>query len=679
MKHQILLVLLVLVLATAACGLGAPSEPAASGGDAPAVQATQPPAATAEAPALPAAEPTAVPVTAPSLPPLQVETGEYIFTNANVIYDIARYNNLIFAGGTGGLVSWDIGSGIYRKFTTLDGLRHISIYAVETCNMPDPRIVIGHELGVDLLNPATGEFEPLVVPEDKPSINAKISELYCDQANSRLLIGYSGVGVYDFKNNTYVRFTREQGGLSWNGVSGLAVIGRDIWVLTGYNGANVIGPDGKVTIYDESTGMPSQRAYSAAQTKDGTIWVGSSTGLLKFKGGKWTLMERSTSGAPGEINNLFAAGDGTLWLSSYPIGTGRICQFDPKDEKCVFLHEYPRDGVAAFELADDFQLIFYGTRQGLQVLKPGAEKAETWLIARDEKLNSNFVSSLALDSNNQLWVGTGNGIHIIDPADHETDWTLYRAERDMPNVPGGNWASQLVPAWDGAMWAVMTNGQLSHFDGAGRWTVFSDKEYYSVGLVGVDQLGRAWVYKRDQPVFILENGEKVAEYTPADGLPEGDITAFFLDGDTFWIGGNGLYRFKDGVIEEVFNKDEMGGVRALARDKDGFLLVARSGSLIRLDANNLPTVLLKGEFGSEIFDNFTSITSMALDSKGNIYLGASNGLLVSNDNGATWNKVTTLDGITTNYVRVAFIDQYDTLWLGGGDSFAGGGLMRYVP
>lgn len=675
MKQKFLFALLILAVVSMACGLGAPAEsesPAQA--DAPVARPTS---EAADAPVQQADEPQAAAV--PALPPLQAESGQYIYTNANAIYDIARYENLVFAGGIGGLVSWDIGSGIYRKFTTLDGLRHISIYAVEVCNMPEPRIVIGHELGVDLLDPTTGEFEPLVVPDQQDSLNTKVGELYCDQANDRLLLGYSGVGVYDFKNNTYTRYTREQGGLSWNGVSGLAVIGRDIWVLTGYNGANVISPDGKVTIHDESTGMPSQRAYSAARTSDGTIWVGTSSGLLKFRGNQWTLIERSTSSVPGEVNNLFAAADGTLWLSSYPIGAGRICQFNTSSETCVFMHEYPGDGIAAFELMDDAQLLFYGTRQGLQVLKSGEEKAESWLVEVDEKLRSNFVSSMALDSNNQLWVGTGNGIHIVDPADLATDWPFYRAERDMPNVPGGNWASALTPAENSAMWAVFTNGQLSYFDGAGRWTVFSDKEYYSVSLVGVDPQGRAWVVKRDQPVFIIENGEKVAEYTVEDGLPEGDINVLFRDGDALWIGGNGLARFKDGKIESVFNKDEMGGVVAMSRDKDGSLLVARFGSLIRLDENNLPTVLLKGEFGSDLFDSFTSITSMAFNSSGTIYLGTSNGLLISEDNGASWVRITTADGITTNYIRVVFVDQYDTLWLGGGDSFAGGGLMRYVP
>ena len=676
MKHRTLFIFLFFALVLSACGGESASEPkpAETEANQPAAQATQSPATSApEA----TAEPTPIP--APTLPPLQANSGRYIYTNANEIYDIAQYRNLIFAGGTGGLVSWDIGTGFHRKFTTMDGLRHISIYAVETCNMPEPRIVIGHELGVDLYDPQSGEFEPLSVPEETPSINTKINEITCDQANNRLILGYSGIGVYDFVNNTYTRYTSSNG-LSWNGVSGISVIGRDIWVLTGYNGVNVVAPDGTVTIYDESTGMQSQRAYAAARANDGTIWVGTSTGLLKFKGNQWSLMDRSTTGAPGEVNNLFAAPDGTLWLSSYPIGTGRLCQFDPAQEKCLYTHEYSRDGVAAFELiGENPDLIFYGTRQGLYLLKPGEEKAELWSIGDDEKMRSNSVSSIALDSNNQMWVGTTGGMMVLDPADPQTAWTSYRAERDTPNVPGGNWASALTPVENGGLWAVITNGQLSYFDGAGKWTVFDGPEFYSARLVGIDPQGRAWVVKDDQPARVFENGEQVAEYTPADGLPEGRLTVLFNDGDSLWIGGNGLSRFKDGKIETIFGKDDFSGVIAIARDVDGSLLVARSNSLIRLDDNNIPTVVLKGEYGDDILDVYTGINSMALDSTGVIYLATSQGLLISEDGGASWVRITTEGGITTNYLRVVFVDQYDTLWMGGGDSFAGGGLMRYVP
>jgi ligand-binding sensor domain-containing protein len=307
------------------------------------------------------------------------------------------------------------------------------------------------------------------------------------------------------------------------------------------------------------------------------------------------------------------------------------------------------------------------------VVKFGEERAEDWLIEEDNKLISNSVSALALDSNNMLWVGTHGGTHVIDPANPAGEWTKYQALRDTPNVPGGNWASTFVPVENGGMWIGFTNGNLSFYDGAGRWTVYRDSEYYMLRTLAIDPLGRVWVVKDNQPILVLENGEKVAEYTVADGLPEGRINTLYRDGDTLWIGGNGLYRFKDSKIEMVFNKDEMGTVVAITREADGNMLVARGNSLIRIGADGIPVVVLTGAFDSQVFDVFTSIYSLALDANGSIFLGTSNGLMISDDKGATWTKITTEGGITGNFLPWVLIDQYNTLWMGGN------GLMRYIP
>ena len=42
--------------------------------------------------------------------------------------------------------------------------------------------------------------------------------------------------------------------------------------------------------------------------------------------------------------------------------------------------------------------------------------------------------------------------------------------------------------------------------------------------------------------------------------------------------------------------------------------------------------------------------------------------------------MTTEDGLLTNYISALTIDQYDSIWVGGGGSnFDGGGLLHIVP
>src|SRR5690606_8990576 len=214
----------------------------------------------------------------------------------------------------------------------------------------------------------------------------------------------------------------------------------------------------------------------------------------------------------------------------------------------------------------------------------------------------------------------------------------------------------------------------------GKWKVYDQDGFYSVTTLAIDSQGRVWLSDDDKPVIILENDVKSMEYSIADGLPERNINTLFRDGDTMWIGGSGLARFRNGQIELLFDKDDISGsVLAIERDPQGNLVIATSGSIFSLDENDIPTVLLKGEIGSNIFGSSTSISSMAFDSRGTIYVGTYGGLLVSEDGGLSWKKLTTRDGLSTDNINTVFVDQFDTLWVGGGHSSAGGGLMRYVP
>lgn len=695
MKIPVIFVLLILALLLGACGSPAPATQEPAPATLPAQPApantSQSPAATqtaaqekveptATTPPTPQPTPEPTPVPQPQLPALVNEPGFYIFTNANQVNDLTLYENWVFAASIGGFVSWNLEDGTYRKYTTQDGLSHISIYAVETCNMPEPRIVIGHETGVDLFDPVTGGFQRLQVPEERNTLTgAKISELYCDQPNNRLLIGYSGLGIFDFAANTYTRYTRDQG-LIWSGVSGLAVVGKDIWIANGYNGINVVQGD-QIATHNLASGMPDERARSIAVTSDGSIWVGASKGLLRYKNTQWSLYDRNNSDVPGEVNNLIVDSDGQLWLTTYPIGTGVVCRFDPVAGNCAFRYTYPRDGISALVVigSGDSQTAAIGTRQGLQVLRNGATEPEPWVIQDDARLLSNFVDSFALDSVGRVWVGTGSGMHLIAPENHDLPWTDYRELRDDSNSPGGNWASDLVPGAQAGMWAVITNGNLSYFDGVDQWTVFADDSFYSVTTVGEDALSRLWVANDDEPLRVLEQGQVVQELTATDGIPEDDINVLFRVGDTLWIGGGGLSRFQDGQLEVVMTKDQLPGIIDLTLDPQGNLLIAAYGSLVRLETSGDAMYLLKGEFGSTILDGFTSITAVAADSTGTIYLSTTSGLLVSPDGGTTWQRLTTTDGLTTNVLRSVFVDPYDTVWISAGYSGGGGGFMRLIP
>ena len=68
-----------------------------------------------------------------------------------------------------------------------------------TAKSPEPRILVGTLSGISIFDPASGQWDQTqLFPEDDYVNTSKISRLYCDQANNRLLIGYSGLGRAGF-------------------------------------------------------------------------------------------------------------------------------------------------------------------------------------------------------------------------------------------------------------------------------------------------------------------------------------------------------------------------------------------------------------------------------------------------------------------------------------------------
>ena len=79
-------------------------------------------------------------------------------------------------------------------------------------------------------------------------------------------------------------------------------------------------------------GLPQNRIRAITQTSDGYLWVGTSEGLARFDGARFTVFDRSNTPALQDngILTLRLTRDGTLWIGtegggllSYKTGTFR--------------------------------------------------------------------------------------------------------------------------------------------------------------------------------------------------------------------------------------------------------------------------------------------------------------------------------------------------------------------
>ncbi len=592
--------------------------------------------------------------------------GSYAYVNSNVVRDVLVHEGTIYVATLGGVVTRNLDGAYANHYTPLDGVGHVSSHSLVACEIfGEERIVLGTLRGLSFFDPGSMQWDNTpITPADSHVANNKVDRLYCDREQRWLLIGYRGLGIMDIDTGDFTRFTDKEG-LSWNSISDIAVNGRDIWVASGYNGLSRIQGD-QVTVFDVDSGMPDNRANALAFAPDGALWVGGSKGLMKFDGGQWTLYEDAK-----DIREIEFAADGSLWLVTSPLGTGRLCRFDPTVAECVVdQRDVTNRPILALTIDPQGRAI-YGTNAAMYIYDEARDQLEPYINDVDQ-LASNFVDALTSAPDGMLWVGTDAGIHRLDPTHPDAVWETYTREDGVGG--SSSWATALAAAPDGTVWAAITNGDASRFRD-GTWTSFEGLRSYD--SVVVDVQGRAWFGDAGDGIVVLNaDGSHAMVLTTAEGLPSDNVQMLLADGDTIWIAmNNGVARYSNGEVEWLLDKDTLphAYVRALALDASGALLVGANLSIVRYDGGQPEVLVNLQQKGYRDW-----LTSLAVAPDGTIWAGTANGILYSKD-GTVWNHVTTEDGLLTDFIAALHVDQYGAVWIGGGSNLSGGGLLQIVP
>src|ERR1700679_2700901 len=287
--------------------------------------------------------------------------------------------------------------------------------------------------------------------------------------------------------------------------------------------------------WHSADGLPSDSVTAIIQTRDGFLWIGTSAGLVRFDGVKFTRVSltNSAAGGPIGITALCEDQDGYLW-----IGT-------------------PADGL--FELAQG-GVRHYTTEQGLL----------------DES-----VTSLAADNHEAIWIGTKSGLNLCSKGNFRSF--------TVPDGLTDNFISGVHVARSGAVWITTHNGMCRFINGRiAPYAFQTESQGRSPEYLGAyeDLRGNLWAFG-DTYLINLAEGKRFNYFRSSESA---SVRIWSLcegwDG-RLWIGtsGRGLFCFEDNRFEPViFDKDRLPyDVRAICEDTEGNLWLGTSGGgLIQL-------------------------------------------------------------------------------------------------
>ncbi len=260
--------------------------------------------------------------------------------------------------------------------------------------------------------------------------------------------------------------------------------------------------------------------------------------------------------------------------------------------------------------------------------------------SEEDAINSLFIRILTEDNFNQLWVGTDEGVNIID---------IYSGKvKDMTNHPFAGHRiftasiNALMKDNKGRIWigyhgglalvSIDSKGEIENID------ILQEDKDINVYSLFQDDSGVVWIGYNNGIKIVTSQSEKVIQIESAPGTLEngnfGEIFVFFQDGEDIWIGtGLSLLRYNkvSGTHKQYTNDPQnphsilQNYVRDIAMDNEGHLILAtfRGLSVYIHETDDFIHIENSPEQPGRLNNNF--VNSLFIDSQDIIWIGTEKG------------------------------------------------------
>ncbi len=398
--------------------------------------------------------------------------------------------------------------------------------------------------------------------------------------------------------------------------------------------------------------------HAITQTKDGYLWIGTETGLVRFDGVRFApWVPPAGKRLPSrKISSLMSANDGSLW-----IGTGRgLAHW--KDRNLV---DYPTAQGFIESILQDPKGTVWIVRSGVSDQHGGlckiSETDEVRCYGPSDGMPFIYAQAIERDAAGNLWVGSSTGICQWNP---ESEKARAYLPKELERAEGLQGVSALVAQPGGALWVgISWTGKglgLQRFEG-GAWKSFVipgfDGSRFKVSALFIDREGGLWVGTDSDGILRIYK-DKVDRFGNADGLSSDSVNSFYQDreGDLWVVTSKGIDRFRDMAVATLSKREGLTseGAQSVFAARDGTVWIGnlqaldfwRQGKLSAISAGKgLPGRL---------------VTSLFQDHSDRLWVGIDGGLMVY-DHGQ-FRPIHTADGQPLGVVVAIVEDTEHNIW-----------------
>lgn len=433
-------------------------------------------------------------------------------------------------------------------------------------------------------------------------------------------------------------------------------------------------------------GLPEDTVQALAQTADGFLWVGTTGGLARFDGSRFTIFGESTT--PGfQADSIFCivpAADGSLWLGSE--GSGLL------HEKHGRVQTYGAaqgltDGFVRSVFRDDAGTLWIGTDNGL--FQMDTRHGGPPIIRRVDAqgpVRPIAVHAIMEDREHRIWVGGSRLVTINNGRVHQ---------EQLPGLYSQNRVKSILETADGTIWVGTVGGldrrvgdrfvQVPGITGTVRVLRQTEDGTLWIGTIGhglwtyragrltritipgllpsktilslyEDQSRQVWVGTQDGLVRLSRTPVRVL---PLPGNSDADFGTISPDGPgKVWVVSSGLFLITDGAARR-YALPMLGStpVRNVMRDRAGGLWVGTDGSgAFHLTAHGITHYAAP----EQLTNNF--VRAFLEGAQGDMWIGTDQGLNHVTASGVR--KYSVKDGLAYFSTRCLLQDKRGDLWIG---------------
>ncbi len=480
-----------------------------------------------------------------------------------------------------------------------------------------------------------------------------------EQANGNHVFGVAGVGlfIYDGKKMEQLK-TPSDCFANYSDIISLATDSKNtLWIGTaqglvkyeGGNFVNIPATETKLQVITDIAITATDKVYVSGMVMGEKGYVGG--GLSFFNGSNWTSFNKGNSEIPDNLlSDLLVDNTGHLWAIPGAKQDMGVAKFDGKNWKYFTTAAgLPVNQINAIA-TNSTGKVWLGTPKGIIendgatfTMKPFSNSFTPLLADAISRMNgANLdVTSLAVEENGTIWVGTKNsgtfsfrngGLKILTPA-------------NSPIL--SNATLKISIDKNGYKWMV---AGYKYEEYATR-APFDKNRNHTPYLVNT---GGVTVYRENA---MITNPKWIVYDSTTCPYDLG--STFTIDEDkqgNIWFTGNGLMKYKDGAFSNFKHPQAMkNGFSILYIAPDGKIFLPSSVSGLKVFENGTISDYSKGL-------GMGGISTLTYDKNNVLWAAGQGGIArwVNNE----WETFKKSDGLPANIIYSLFKDSKDSLWAG---------------